>query len=359
MSADTQSDLTETEIEELQAFLDDETDEVPSTEEIREQYQTFRTAHLLAHDPSINSLVEWAADDGEAAVDRYRAPSGFGDVSLGELEDVHEEGTGDSEDGDEDDDDGVWVNIEAEVQAVLDTNSDSVFDRYLMGDDEGLAVVAVFQDAASEMGLETSLEEGDSVRFETLVTESYEGRISLKATVVADYEHIEYDPDVPEQTVPFEVFVVDTAHDVEENMSGLIKRCSHDGCTRVLDNATCSHSDHGTIDNPEYDLRLKLVVAAGDEDYVFILDEEATSTLTGLTLEEAKEMAYDAGETTKVLEEMREHLLGRTIGGTVDDQDVAMMVDDVYLIGDAPDPNGTLAEAREFKANFAADAESA
>jgi len=89
--------------------------------------------------------------------------------------------------------------------------------------------------------------------------------------------------------------------------SGLIKRCPEEGCTRVLQNGRCS--EHGEGEG-EFDLRIKGVLDDGDEVHELIFDREATEALTGIGIEEAKEMAMDALDTTVVADEMRTKVLG-------------------------------------------------
>ena len=89
--------------------------------------------------------------------------------------------------------------------------------------------------------------------------------------------------------------------------SGLIKRCPEDDCTRVLQNGRCS--EHGEVEG-EFDLRIKGVLDDGETVQEVIFDQEMTEELTGITLEEAKERAMDALDTSVVAEDMRSEVLG-------------------------------------------------
>jgi Single-stranded DNA-binding replication protein A (RPA), large (70 kD) subunit and related ssDNA-binding proteins len=126
--------------------------------------------------------------------------------------------------------------------------------------------------------------------------------------------------------------------------SGLIKRCPDEECTRVLQNGRCS--EHGQVDG-EFDLRIKGVLDDGKSVTEVIFDREATEELTGMGLEEAKQLAMDALDTTVVAEEMAEDVLGRYYRVTGPTFGRYVLVDEMEEPG-AVDAETALVEARSI-----------
>ena len=76
----------------------------------------------------------------------------------------------------------------------------------------------------------------------------------------------------------------------------------------MLQNGRCS--EHGNVEG-EFDLRIKGVLDDGADVHEVIFGRETTEELTGVTLEEAKQRAMDALDTTVVADDMRADVLGR------------------------------------------------
>ena len=90
------------------------------------------------------------------------------------------------------------------------------------------------------------------------------------------------------------------------------------------------------------------MVDDGEKAHEVIFDKEATEEVTGLGLEEAKEMAMDALDTEVVADEIREMLLGRyyrvegpTFGRYV-------LADDVERLAEPADAESVLIKARSM-----------
>ena len=127
--------------------------------------------------------------------------------------------------------------------------------------------------------------------------------------------------------------------------SGLIKRCPVEGCTRVLQNGRCS--EHGEVDG-EFDMRIKGVLDDGHEVTEVIFDQEATEDITGISLDEAKQMAMDALDTTVVADEIRGKLLGRYYRVTGPMFGRYVLADAVEELGGPTDSEETLIRARSI-----------
>ena len=191
-----------------------------------------------------------------------------------------------------------WLTIEATVVELWDPQSDSIGQVGLLGDETGTIKFTAW--AKSDL---PALEEGESYRLQNVVTDEYQGRFSVKLNRTTTIEQLNEEITVSERTESVTGALIDI-----QSGSGLIKRCPVEGCTRVLQNGRCS--EHGDVDG-EFDLRLKAVIDDGTTSHEVIFDRESTESITGTDLETAKNMAMDALDTSVVLDEMSEELLGR------------------------------------------------
>lgn len=191
-----------------------------------------------------------------------------------------------------------WVDIRATVVELWDPRADAVAQVGLLGDETG--TIKFTKWSKSDL---PELEEGTSYELRNVVTDEYQGRFSVKLNRTTTIEELDEAIAVGDDNVEVEGALVDI-----QSGSGLIKRCPEEDCTRVLQNGRCS--EHGEVDG-EFDLRIKSVLDDGEDVTEVIFDEDATEKLTGITLEEAKEMAMDALDTTVVADEMRADILGR------------------------------------------------
>ena len=191
-----------------------------------------------------------------------------------------------------------WVDVRATVVELWEPRADAVAQVGLLGDETG--TIKFTKWSKSDL---PELEEGQSYSLRNVVTDEYQGRFSVKLNRTTTIEELDEEIAVGDDSVEVEGALVDI-----QSGSGLIKRCPEEDCTRVLQNGRCS--EHGEVEG-EFDLRIKGVLDDGEEVTEVIFDEEATERLTGITLEEAKEMAMDALDTTVVADEMRADILGR------------------------------------------------
>jgi replication factor A1 len=93
--------------------------------------------------------------------------------------------------------------------------------------------------------------------------------------------------------------------------SGLIKRCPVEGCNRVL-----SRQNYCPVHEIQpgflYDLRIKGWLDNGTETREILVQREVTERLTGMTMEEAKDLAENNPlGMEEVFLRMRERILGR------------------------------------------------
>ena len=228
-----------------------------------------------------------------------------------------------------------WLEVTAKVVDLWEPNADSIAQVGLIGDETG--TVKFTKWAKSDL---PELEEGTVYRLDTVVTDEYEGRFSVKLNSATTIEALDEDLEVGDDTTEVEGALVDI-----QSGSGLIKRCPDDDCTRVLQNGRCS--EHGEVDG-EFDLRIKGVVDDGLEVQEVIFDQDATEELTGITLEAAQEMAMDALDTEVVVEEMAETVLGRYYRVTGPTLGRYVLADDVETLQAPVDHESVLIKARSL-----------
>jgi len=196
------------------------------------------------------------------------------------------------------DQDEQWVDLRVKLVDLWDPRSDSISQVGLLGDGSGTIKFVAFETSELEQ-----LEEGQCYELSNVVTDEYEGTYSVKLNRTTTITEIDEAIEVGDNSETVEGALVDV-----QSGSGLIKRCPEEGCTRVLQNGRCA--EHGEVDG-EFDLRIKAVLDDGHEVQDVIFNREATEKLTGIELEEAKQLAKDALDTSVVADEMRADILGR------------------------------------------------
>ena len=220
----------------------------------------------------------------EAGLERDAIGGGRGGNQTVQIEDIDEE--------------EQWVDLKAKVIELWDARSDAVGQVGLLGDPTG--TIKFTKWAKSDL---ENLQEGAVYQLGNVVTDEYQGRYSVKLNRTTTITELDEDLEVGDNETEVQGALIDI-----QSGSGLIKRCPEEDCTRVLQNGRCT--EHGEAEG-EFDLRIKGVLDDGNDVHEVIFDQEATEALTGMTLEEAKQMAMDALDTTVVADEMRTDVLGR------------------------------------------------
>jgi ssDNA-binding replication factor A large subunit len=194
--------------------------------------------------------------------------------------------------------DEEWIDVRVKVIDLWEPNSDAIAQVGLLGDESGQIKFVSF--TTSDLPL---LEEGSVYRLGNVVTDEYEGRYSVKLNRTTSIDKLDEDIEVGDNSVEIDGALVDI-----QRGSGLIRRCPAEDCTRVLRNGRCS--EHGEVEG-EFDLRIKGVLDDGTTVQELIFDQETTEELTGITIEEAQEMAMDALDTSVVTDEIKAMTLGQ------------------------------------------------
>jgi replication factor A1 len=224
-----------------------------------------------------------------------------------------------------------WVNLRAKVVQLWESEHESIDQIGLIGDETG--TIKFVKWAKSEL---PALLEGKSYSFENLTTDEFEERFSVKFNKNSSIKELEEDIEVGFSTTEFTGAMVHI-----QDGSGLIRRCPI--CNRALMKGTCM--EHGNVDGI-HDLRIKAVLDNGIMVQEALFNREITESISGITLDEAKEMAVDALDQSVVQDEMKKRLLCRyyTMSGSILDR--YMLVESVWLVEGLPD-NGVDALLRE------------
>ena len=264
------------------------------------------------------SVVSHYLDEAGLERDEIRSGGGTEDAQLADI-----------------DTDEEWLNVTAKVVDLWEPRSDAVGQVGLLGDESG--TIKFTKWAKSDL---PELEEDKVYSLGNVVTDEYQGDYSVKLNRTTTVEELDVEMEVGDDSEEVEGALVDI-----QSGSGLIKRCPHEDCTRVLQNGRCS--EHGEVEG-EFDLRIKGVVDDGVDVHEVIFDEEATEELTGISLDEAKQMAMDALDTTVVADEMREKTLGhyyRVAGPTMGRY---LLVDEMETLSGPVDVEEALIKARSI-----------
>jgi replication factor A1 len=288
-----------------------------SVDEIEDRLETLVSEYRVPVEEARRSVVSTYLD--EADMERDDIASGGSEAAEVADIDAPEE----------------WLDLTVKVVELWEPRADSIAQVGLLGDETG--TVKFTKWAKSDL---PELEEGAVYRLSNLVTDEYEGRFSVKLNSTTTIEEIDEDIEVGDDSTEVEGALVDI-----QSGSGLIKRCPEEDCTRVLQNGRCS--EHGEVEG-EFDLRIKGVLDDGETIHEVIFNQESTEELTGITLDEAQEMAMDALDTEVVVEEMRETVLGRyyrvagpTLGRYV-------LANDIELLDGPVDAESVLIKARSL-----------
>jgi len=210
-----------------------------------------------------------------------------------------------------------WINLRAKVTQLWDSEHESIDQIGLIGDETG--TIKFVKWAKSEL---PPIVEGKSYSFENLTTDEFEERFSVKFNKSSSITELDEDIEVGYSTAEFTGAMVHI-----QDGSGLIRRCPT--CNRALMKGTCM--EHGNVEGL-HDLRIKAVMDNGTIVQEALFNREITENISGILLDEAKEMAVDALDHNVVLDEMKKRLLGRyyTMTGSVLDR--YLLVESVQLV---------------------------
>jgi replication factor A1 len=279
-----EADLTEAATSLIEQFPNDVSADLPSVDEVASRLDQMTNQYKVPLDEA-----------RRAATNHYRDVLGleYGDLdhpgqSAGDV-------TLDSINQDE-----QWVDVTVKVVELWDPTHDSIDQVGLIGDESGRLKFTKW--AKAEL---PAVEEGGVYRFSNVITSEYKGRYSINLNSRSNIESIEGDIEVGSDVEDIELSAPMVAI---QSGSGLIKRCSEEDCTRVLQDGRCA--EHGKVDG-EFDLRIKAVFDDGERVQYVIFNREATEAIADITLDGAIDQAMDALDTSVVENDLIDALVGR------------------------------------------------
>jgi replication factor A1 len=258
------------------------------SDEVEQRVSTLVNEYMVPKDEARRSVVTHLLDEHDIERDAFYAQSGSGNELMACADiDAPE----------------MWIDVRAEVVQLWEPNSDSIAQVGLLADESG--TVKFVSWAASDL---PELDEGEAYSLDNVVTDEYDGRYSVKLNRTTSIEHLDEEIDTDNSDYESESVTSEGALVAIQPGSGLIKRCTREDCTRVLNDGRCS--EHGEVEG-EFDMRIKGVLDDGQEAEPVIFDAEATEEVTGWSLEEATDAAMDALDTSVVADEFQSQLVGR------------------------------------------------
>lgn len=192
----------------------------------------------------------------------------------------------------------VWLSVTAKVVELWEPTSEKIAQVGLLGDETGTLKFTAW--STSDLA---ELVEDQVYRFDNIVTDEYQGRYSVNLNSATEITPVDEDIEVGSTPVAMDGAVV-----AVQTGSGLIKRCSADDCSRVLQSGRCT--EHGEVDGV-FDLRIKGVLDDGTTVTRVIFDQAATEAVADMTLEDATELAMDALDTSVVADSIADTVRGR------------------------------------------------
>lgn len=203
---------------------------------------------------------------------------------------------------------GEFLNVgPVEVVDVWDTRSDAVAQTGLIADNTDRIKYTQF----TGTGDVPQFEDGDVFNLNGVVVDEYEGNFSLQIQSVTEVESV--DEDVDTDSANKNTFMAPIVN--FGSGTGLVRRCpeeDEDGgtCGRIIDNNPCPI--HGTkARDGVNDIRIKATADTGTETLTLIFDTETTEEITGISFEEAKEMATESMDRGVVYDAFEDKLFGR------------------------------------------------
>jgi len=192
--------------------------------------------------------------------------------------------------------------IRAKVVQEWDASHERMLQSGLLGDETGTIKFVIWK----EPGKETLVPGAVYLIFYAQVDE-FNGRLSLNLNSALIMQE-EGDIPVSGGESAFRGAIVHIAPG-----SGIIKRCPVEGCNRALSRQNYCPV-HEIQPNFRYDLRIKGWLDDGERTHNILLQRDAVEALTGITLEQAKEIAENNPlGMDEVFLQMRDAVLGRYI----------------------------------------------
>jgi replication factor A1 len=191
-------------------------------------------------------------------------------------------------------------NVRVKVIQEWETTHDRMLQSGLLADETGTVKFVIWQEEGKE-----KLTPGKVYSIFHALVDEFNGRLSLNlntAEIIAE----EGDIAVSSGETEAKGALVHIAPG-----SGLVKRCPVPGCNRVLSRQNYCPV-HEMQQNFNYDLRIKGWLDNGEKTWEVLVPREAAESLTGMTLDQARELAENNPlGMDEIFLRMRDRVLGR------------------------------------------------
>lgn len=303
-----QEETIQDQVDEITDLVSDDFD--VTEEEITEHLEEFYN-YGVTGEQARNSTLSRLAEDRDVSRNELLSQSNE-TVSINSL--------GDSD----------WGNVEAVVTNLWDVDHESVSQSGTINDGETNRSFVMWSNGTEDL---PTLQEGETYLFESVVgSEDDQGEIQIQINSSSSVSDSDAEIEASGGEIEFTGAIIDT-----QGKNGLVWRDPDTG--QVLD------SNEGDV---EHDLRLILVADNGEDVYKIHFDRELTEELTGMTLDEAKEIAMDSMDREAVIGEILPDLLGRYITVQGNQRDEYIFVDEYEWDDETPDVDELLIKARSL-----------
>jgi len=231
----------------------------------------------------------------------------------------------------------AWVDATVEVLSTWTIDADSVAQKAQIADDTGKAELTVWASADAP-----ALSEGDVVALGNVPTDEYQGTYSLKVTSDSTVEFQDEDIDAVDNLEHVEGRVV-------QAREGIVDRCTHDDCTRVINTGNCP--DHPNADT-ERDFRLKLTVDDGHVARDAVLQQDEAEAALDVTFEDAMDILNDTLDVDDTNEMLHKGIVGKQVSVAGPEIYGSIQAEDIVVVEntlDDLDVDAMLVEAREAR----------
>ena len=194
---------------------------------------------------------------------------------------------------------GEWSTVNATVVELWESTSKAIDQTGLIGDDTGKIKFTIFNTA----GLDSILEEGKSYKFENIVSNEFNGRISVNVNKSSKITPLSEDIEVRDNTVTIEGRITK----VKEG-SKIIKRCPE--CNKPLTNAQCP--THSRVEGVSA-VRLMAFFDTGDAVMNLIAGTEVVEHILGMSVDQIRKQVVDTLNVGLVKELLEGAVVGRLV----------------------------------------------
>jgi len=193
--------------------------------------------------------------------------------------------------------------VRAKVVQEWEPAHDRMLQSGLLGDETGTVKFVIWKEQGKER-----LEVGSVYSIFYALVDEYNGRLSLNLTTATVMQEEGDIPTISGGEVAVRGAIVHIAPG-----SGIIKRCPVEGCNRALSRQNYCPI-HEIQPNFVYDLRIKGWLDDGEKTHNILIQRDVVELLTGMTLDQAKEIAENNPlGMDEVFLRMRDILLGRYV----------------------------------------------